>query len=176
MSPGDGDALAIPLRRFVDGMEGVPAVLLDRHLDVIAASPLALAIHPGLSAGANMVSLGVLAADRSAAEAAAAAHSELAALLRDAVARSATDDRFVALIGELVATNRGFSTAWAESRPGRSRGHVQVQHALGPLRLEYVRLPIEGADGTALVLARPSEEATGDRLRRLGKAVDRTLD
>lgn len=169
MTPPDGSrAMRAPVRRFVDALDGVAALLLDRHLDVLAASPLARAIRPGLSEGANLVRLGVAAADRAAAADAAALLSELAALLRDAVARSPEDERFVALVGELVATNRGFSTAWAEARPGRSHGSVQVLHdVVGPLRLDYVRLPLEGVDGTALVLARPQDRRTADLLRVL---------
>ncbi len=35
------------------------------------------------------------------------------------------------------------------------------------LRLEFVRLPVEGTVGATLVLARPSDEETADRLHLL---------
>lgn len=158
--------------RFVDDWDEVPALLLDRHLDVLGASRLALAIVQDLEVGANLARLGVAAAATMGADDAARTCSDVAALLRDALAASAEDDRFVALVGELVATSRGFATAWAESRGGRRSGRVRLPHpAVGVLRLDYLRVPVDGAGGAVLLLARSDDSATVDRLRRLSRPV-----
>lgn len=94
-------------------------------------------------------------------------HDDLAGLMREGLARFQEDDRYVALIGELVATSRGFARAWDGDQGPRRVGDLELQHEVaGLLRLEYVRLPVEGTVAT-LVLARPSDEETGDRLHLL---------
>jgi len=159
--------------RFVEEWDEVPALLLDRHLDVLSASRLALAIVQDLAVGANLARLGVAAAGAMRADDAARTCSDLAALLRDALTASAEDERFVALIGELVATSRGFAIAWAESRGGLRADRVRVHHpAAGALRLDYLRVPLDGCSGAVLVLARSGDRATGDRLRRLSRPAD----
>lgn len=155
-----------PIRRFVEQVPDLPAVLLDRHLDVLAASPLARAIEPGLIKGANVVRIGVVAIDRGARS--IESHVDLAGLMREGLARFQEDERYVAVIGELVATSLGFARAWDGDQRPRRAGVLELHHEFaGPLRLEYLRLPLEGTIGATLVLARPSDRETEDRLRFL---------
>lgn len=164
--PDDVHGALGSIRLFVDQMPGLPAVLLDRHLDVLAASALARAIEPGLTTGANIVRIGVVANDRGAGS--IGSHVDLAGLMREGLARFQVDERYVALIGELVATSSGFARAWDGDQRPRRVGVLALQHEVaGVLRLEYVRLRVEGTVGATLVLARPSDEETADRLRLL---------
>lgn len=143
-------------------------MLLDRHLDVLAASPLARAVEPGLTLGANIVRLGVLASDRLGPPVSGVWSTELAGLLRDSVGRFEEDERFVAVVGELVATSRGFAYAWAEDDPGQRNGSIEVEHdVVGAIRLDWVRLPLEDTGGATLVLARGADDTSSRRLRRL---------
>lgn len=159
---------AEPVRRFVDVWDEVPALLLDRHLEVLAASPLARAVHGDVAVGANLARIGVAAAGTMRPSDAVRTFSALAALLRDAIDDSAEDERFVAVIGELVATSRGFATAWAETRAGAQAGEVRLQHmTVGALRLMYLRVPVDVVPGGAIVLARAADPGTSARLSRL---------
>jgi hypothetical protein len=165
---GWSDALRVPepVGRFVNLLPAVPAVLLDRHFDVLAASRLARAVEPRLTDGENVVRLGVLAVDGGAQQ--PGIHAELAGLLRDSVDRYSEDDRYIAIIGELVATSRGFAQAWAEEPNGRPSGTVELAlGATGPMRLIYVHLPLEGVDGQSLLLGRAADPESRYRLEQL---------
>lgn len=155
--------------QLVDGLDQGVALLIDRHLDVLAASAAARAMCPGLSEGANVVRLGVLAVDRGAHRDAGATHSDLAALLREAITTSSEDDRFVEIVGELVATSRGFAVAWAESRGARTSGRVRLDTASGTFSLAYLRIPLAGDDRTVLLLAQAPGRAADADVHRMDR-------
>jgi hypothetical protein len=154
--------------RFVTRMHNTPALLLDRHLDVLAVSPLAATIAPEIERGVNLARVGVIAADRVGPPMDERTSSDLAALLRDGISRFHEDSRFVTIVGELVATSSSFSRAWAESKRGPFFGRWdRTDDAIEPLRLDCVRLQLDAEPDLTLVLACARDDESAQRLALL---------
>jgi hypothetical protein len=147
---------------------GQPAVLLDRHLRVLAATRLARALSPGFRPGVNLVRFTFLdAAGRQDSPSWRAAADQIAALLRESLDRHEGDRGFPAVVGELSATSAAFARSWAGGAPAASSGSVDLPDtAVGRLSLGYrlTRLP---DDDSTLVLFEPLDATAREALRRL---------
>jgi transcriptional regulator with XRE-family HTH domain len=132
-----------------------PASVYGRYMDVLAANPLACALSPFNEPGTNLVRavfldprFGDLHEDWD-----AAAKSTVAGL-RALVGPDADDPRLNELVGELSVSSEPFRQLWArhDVRPKRSgvthREHPQV----GPIDLNYEKLPIPNADRMTLCI------------------------
>jgi len=94
----------------------IPAVLVDRHLDVIASNSLARALTPSFHLGVNLARFAFLdpKIERSGAPFHAAAQ-QIVGMLNDSLTRHSGDTEFREIVGELSAKSQAFSEAWAES-------------------------------------------------------------
>ncbi|MFI9375557.1 helix-turn-helix domain-containing protein [Streptomyces parvulus] len=172
---GRGRREAVPpsTARFVELLP-VPAFVEGRHLDVLAANPLAAALSPRLITGGNRLRDVFLDPDEQSLfpdwERAAAA---LVAGFREAVGPDTDDPRCVELVGELSLASPLFRRLWArhDVRP-RGSATVLFRHPqVGDLTLSREKLHITDTDGMMLVAfhaARGSRDA--ERLALLGAA------
>ena len=132
-----------------------PAYVYGRYMDVLAANPLATALAPYYTPGENLVRATFLDPrlrdryedwDRTAAATVAA--------LRALVGPDADDPQLNELVGELSVRSERFRQLWArhDARPKRS-GTTRIQHPqVGPLELNYEKLPIADADRQTLCI------------------------
>ncbi|SEQ28229.1 helix-turn-helix transcriptional regulator [Lentzea albida] len=152
-----------------------PAFVEGRYLDVLAANPLATALSPRLTAGANRLRDVFLDPEEKEMfqdwELAAA---YLIAGFRQAVGTDTDDPRFIELVGELTLASPLFQRLWArhDVRP-RMSGTVRFTHPqLGEITLNREKYLVAGTDGIMLVVYHPdagSEHA--EKLALLGSVL-----
>ena len=149
---------------------GVPALVRDEHLTVIASNPLARAVSAGFSPGVNIARYTFL--NQWSEEATTDwtdVSAQVAAILRAEVGAWPVEDAIRDLVGELAISSERFSFLWAQ-RDARARaiGTITFEHpAVGPLQLTYQTLAIPSAPELSLVIwtAAPGEpQAALDRL------------
>ena len=137
------------------GTLNVPAFVVNRYRDVLAANPLATALSPLMEPGTNR--LVVLFTDPRAAE----YHPDLdenlgnvVAQLRAEMGADTDDPRLQSLIGELSLKSERFRKLWARHdvhRAGSDTGLVRHPD-VGELRLRREKLAVVGSDGLQLVM------------------------
>ncbi|GHH34873.1 helix-turn-helix transcriptional regulator [Lentzea cavernae] len=135
-----------------------PAFVEGRYLDVLAANPLATALSPRLTAGANRLRDVFLDPEEQEMfqdwETAAA---YLIAGFRQAVGTGTDDPRFIELVGELTLASPLFQKLWArhDVRP-RMSGTVRFVHPqLGEITLNREKYLVAGTEGVMLVVYHP---------------------
>jgi transcriptional regulator with XRE-family HTH domain len=157
-----------------------PAVVVGRHLDVLAWNPLADALLGGLTAlprrARNMLWLllqpgvDLTCPDR------AATVGELTAMLRTAVAADPGHPRALELVGELAVHSVEFRTLWGRHDiEETTRGRMRVVHPLvGELSLDWDAYRLPGATPGPMIVAYTAEEGGPDseRLQLLARLVD----
>lgn len=152
-----------------------PAVLLDRHLVVLAATELARALSPGLRPGTDLVRFAFLdAPDRQDPSSWRGAADQLTAMLRESLDRHGADRGFLAVVGELSATSSAFARSWAGAAPAASSGRVDVPGTAADrlsLRYRVARLP--GDEESTLVLFEPVDASARAALDRLAVSARR---
>jgi len=158
----------------------VPAVVVGRHLDVLAWNPLAGALLGELTPlprrARNMLWLllqpgaDLTCPDR------AATVGELTAMLRTAVAADPGHPRALELVGELAVHSVEFRTLWGRHDiEETTRGRMRVVHPLvGELSLDWDAYRLPGATPGPMIVAYTAEEGSSDseRLQLLARLVD----
>lgn len=133
----------------------VPAFVVNKYTDVLAANPLSEALSPLMTAGVNR--LIVLFTDPAAQE----YHgdweegtAEIVAQLRGAVGADTDDPRLSGLVGELSLKSERFRKLWARHDVRRGQSDMSVIHhpRVGDLRLRREKFSIAGTDGLVLVV------------------------
>ncbi|MCO5973712.1 helix-turn-helix domain-containing protein [Actinoallomurus soli] len=133
----------------------VPAFVVDRYRDVLAANRLAQALSPLMAPGVNR--LRAIFTDPVAQE----YHPDweenapgLVAQLRAEVGTDTDDDRFRALVDDLSRSSERFRTLWARHDVHRGEsGAGLIRHPrVGDLRLRREKLAVTGTDGLLLVI------------------------
>jgi len=162
------------LRAMVQAIEGGPAYLLGRRMDVLAMNPMAELVFSGLAelpdGRRNLPRFVFL--DPSAPELfvdwSVAARSAAAYLRLDS-GRYPEDTELAALIGELSIKNEQFRQLWTEHPVAdRTYGLKRLRHPLvGDLSLHYETLRCADED-QLLVMFHATEEATRTSLQLLG--------
>ncbi|MFJ5985278.1 helix-turn-helix domain-containing protein [Lentzea sp. NPDC092896] len=152
-----------------------PAFVEGRYLDVLAANPLATALSPRLTVGANRLRDVFLDPEEQAMfpdwEMAAA---YLIAGFRQAAGTATDDPRFIELVGELTLVSPLFQRLWArhDVRP-RMSATVRFAHPqVGEITLNREKYLVSGTEGIMLVVYHPdagTEDA--DKLALLGSAA-----
>mgnify|MGYP004489069583 CR=1 FL=1 len=149
-----------------------PALLVDRSLTVLCANRLAGVVHPGFTAGRNLVRDAFL--DPATVDLHAdpgAVRAECAAALRSAAGLHADDPGLQRLVGELSVHSEEFRRLWARAEVSYCRaGTKRFLHPLvGPLGLDYETLDVGDAGGQRLIVysAAPGTP-DGDKLALLG--------
>jgi transcriptional regulator with XRE-family HTH domain len=150
----------------------LPAFVVNRYRDVLAANVLAQTLSPLSKPGVNR--LIALFTDPTA----QAFHPDweqgaigVVAQLRAEAGADVDDPRLQALVGELSVKSERFRQLWArhDVRRGGSATGVIRHPAIGDLRLYREKLAIGGADGLILVIYHPEPgSAEVDALRLLG--------
>ncbi|GLZ27941.1 transcriptional regulator [Lentzea sp. NBRC 105346] len=153
----------------------LPAFVEGRCLDVLAANPLATALSPRLTAGANRLRDVFLDPEEREMfldwEMAAA---YLIAGFRQAVGAETDDPRFIELVGELTLASPYFQKLWArhDVRPRMSATVRFLHPQVGELTLNREKYQVSGTDSIMLVVYHPdagTEDA--DKLALLGSAT-----
>jgi len=165
--------------RLLRTMTG-PAVVVGRHLDLLAWNPLAGALLGELTAvprtARNMLWLllqpdaDLTCPDR------AATVGELTAMLRTTVAADPGHPRAVELVGELAVHSDEFRTLWGRHDiEETTRGRMRLNHPLvGELTLDWDAYRLPGATPGPMIVAYTAEEGSPDseRLQLLARLVD----
>jgi transcriptional regulator with XRE-family HTH domain len=154
----------------------IPAALVNRYLDVLAANPIAQALSPEFTPGENFLRWRLLdpAAPKLYLDWEDATASAVAGL-RDLGGRWPDDPRMQALVAELLSASARFSDLWARADVGYRLGIHHYCHPLvGELYLHRSRLnaPYQGGEHVVMYRAeRGSDSARAlDELRRLSAA------
>jgi len=176
--PAD-DGIRPGIRRIVDGMTTMPALLRNRRLDILHANALGRALHAEVyedASGTPNPARYVFLDPRSRAfyvdwDRAA---NDMTALLRSEAARSRDDPALAALVDELLARSEEFRRRWAAHDVLFHRhGTASFRHpTVGPLVLSYddLDLPTD-PDQTILVFtAEPGSPSAGALARLVGRA------
>ncbi|WIM99496.1 helix-turn-helix transcriptional regulator [Actinoplanes oblitus] len=164
--PSTGKLVAtLPLPAFVEG----------RHMDVLAANPLATALSPRLVRGGNRLRDVFLdPAEQALFPDFELAAGHLVAGFREAVGTDTDDPRCIELVGELSLASPLFRRLWArhDVRP-RAGAVVRFDHPqLGELRLNREKLLITGTDGILLVIYHPDQgSADAEKLTLLAASL-----
>ncbi|TQL66984.1 helix-turn-helix protein [Nocardioides albertanoniae] len=151
---------------------GVPAVIEDRYLDVLASNPLARLLDPSMVVGENRIRSVFLD------PAVQALHADwesvcdsLVASFRTSVGSDTDDPRFVELVGELSLASERFRKLWARHDvKALAGGSMLFDHPqVGSLRLHRQKFTL--SDGSGLILgtfhAEPGSESA-EKLALLG--------
>jgi transcriptional regulator with XRE-family HTH domain len=154
-SPSRPERVPAGIAQLIATWHETPAYVYGRYMDVLAANMLATALAPYYAVGVNLVRAAFLDErlrdryedwDR-------VAESTVAAL-RALVGPDVDDPRLNELVGELSVRSERFRQLWArhDARPKRS-GITRVQHPqVGPLELNYEKLPLPDADRQTLCI------------------------
>jgi len=156
-------------RALVRSWTHTPAVLVDRHLNVLVSNPLAKALSESFFEDTNLAQFTFLhpgvVRDAGCWEDTAA---QVAALLRDSLDQHEADRAFLAIVGELSTRSWDFSDAWAQCQPARPTGMVTfLGTSVGDVSLAYhlTRVP-ENFDDTLILFGTVDDDSKGllDRL------------
>ena len=152
---------------------GVPALVRDEHLTVLASNPLARAVSAGFGPGVNIARYTFLNEwSEEATDDWSDVSAQVAAILRSEVETWPVDDAIRDLVGELAVSSERFSALWA-ARDARARaiGTITFEHpVVGKLQLTYQTLAIPNRPELSLVIwtaAAGEPQAALDRLIEL---------
>jgi transcriptional regulator with XRE-family HTH domain len=167
VAPPEGDtpkldaeayALAEVIEQFL-----MPAVLVNRYQDVLAANPIARALSPGFAPGQNFLRWRLL--DPAARELYIdwdEATEIVVNGLREFSGPCPNDPRMQALIAELSSTSERFRELWSRAEVGYSLGTHHIRHpVVGDLYLYRHRLnaPYPGGDHVVMYRAEPGTDS-----------------
>ena len=149
-------------QKLIDSWSHTPAVLVDRHLEVLSSNPLARALSESFRVGMNLARFTFLHPDViRTADCWEDTAAQVAAMLRGSLERHDEDRAFLAIVGELSAKSWDFSGAWAGAGQPQPSGLVNfLGTEAGDLTLSYhlTRLP-ENYDDT-LILFGPADDTS----------------
>ncbi|MEX5710795.1 helix-turn-helix transcriptional regulator [Parafrankia sp. FMc6] len=163
------------IRRVLDSMTGVPALLCNHRFDILAANPLGRALYsPVFTTATQPVNSMRFAFLDPYARAFYPEWQKVAresvGALRTAAARDPHDRRLMNLIGELSMRSEPFRTWWAAQDVFVHRhGTKRFLHpAIGELELAHEALELPGEDTLAIVIyTAEAETPSGDGLELL---------
>ncbi len=171
--PGTG-RLRPTVQRLLDGMPGVPAVVLDGRLDVLAANALGRALFPWIGpAGERVNNARVVFLDPASTTFFREwdrVADDTVALLRAAAGRDPYDRELSGLVGELSTRSADFRVRWAAHDVRiHAVGVKKLHHPVaGDLDLPFESLPVEAGSATSLVAYLPEPgSAAQDAVSRL---------
>jgi hypothetical protein len=162
------------VRLLIASWADIPAILVDRHLDVIESNALARALTDGFDRGMNIARYTFLnpEVDRSGRLWESVAN-QVAAMLRVSLEEHDQDRTFLGIVGELSTMSRDFSRAWADdSIPVSSAGEVPFPRtALGSLQLGFNLFRIPGDPDDVLIVFRGDTDESKAALSQLAAAI-----
>ena len=152
----------------------MPAVVVSRYQDVLAANPIARALSPGFEVGQN------LSRWRFTDPAAKQVHpnwEEATALavggLRALFAEDPDDPRLRALIDELSSSNERFTELWEQADVGYTKGVTHMRHPrVGDLYLTRTKLDLPNTGGAHIITWHaPPNSTSAHALDKLGASL-----
>lgn len=151
------------LLALMEAWPNTPALVLGRHLDVLAANPLAVAVNACSAPGINQVRMMFLDPEARNVYPDWAIHAaETVASLR-ASAGDLDDPRLTELVGELSLKSDDFRRLWARHDiRGKTAGTKRFLNPMvGELTLAYETFAVNGAPGQLLIAyhAEPGSES-----------------
>ena len=166
LEPGRLDAV----RPLLDSLT-VPAILVDRWLDIAATNALGEMLHEGLEHRENYARMVFLSPG---AQEFFVDWPELArcmvAALRASAGSGANSGRLEQLVGELAVASEVFSTTWAQHDVyEKAVDRKRFRHPMvGPLVFNQHVLELPDSDGHQIWAYHPTDDTTRDALVRLG--------
>ncbi|MFI2235975.1 helix-turn-helix domain-containing protein [Streptomyces chrestomyceticus] len=154
----------------------VPALLVNRWLDIVGSNPLGDRLHEGLEPRDNYARLVFLAPG---APSFFTEWPELArcmvAALRAQTGSGTASPRLTQLVTELSANSNVFRTAWREHHLyEKAMDHKRLRHPrIGTLALDQHVLELPGSEGHRIWAFHPADEATSDALLGLAATASR---
>ncbi|MGX1809359.1 helix-turn-helix transcriptional regulator [Nocardia sp. NPDC055321] len=148
------EKVAAGLLRLMESWPHTPAVVLGRHLDVLAANPLAAILNACSVPGVNQVRMVFL--DPQAREVYPdwpVIAADTVASLRATAGDDLDDPRLVELVGELSLRSADFRRLWARHDVRAKAGGVKRfrNPLVGELTLSYETFTVTGASGQILI-------------------------
>jgi transcriptional regulator with XRE-family HTH domain len=143
-----------------------PAYIFGRYLDVLAANPLATALAPWFTGGANLVKGAFLDPRRRELRPDwERSLGGMVAALRANVGPDIDDPRLTELVGELSLRSEEFRQLWArhDARPKGSGTSVMHHPQVGRLELFYTKLPIPDTDRQTLSIYHAEPNSPSER-------------
>jgi transcriptional regulator with XRE-family HTH domain len=177
-APDDPEQPPASIERLMSTWLTTPAVVHNRHLDILAANSLAIALTPAFRPGANAVRAMFLEPEfRERYEDWELAASNAVARLRSLVGREVDDPRFCELASELSGRSGDFRRMWARQdiHTTGARPFLYRHPLVGPLELQPEMLAIIGTAGQILYLRHAEPGSASERaLARLAGLADET--
>lgn len=173
--PRRPERVAPGLLRLMEAWSHTPAVVLGRHLDVLAANPLAAAVNGCSVPGVNqvrMVFLDPRARDVFPNWSQIAA--DTVASLRATAGTDLDDPRLTELVGELSLKSDEFRRLWARHDVRAKTSGVKQFHneMVGKLTLAYESFAVNGAPGQLLIAYHAEPGSPSERsLALLGSLI-----
>ncbi|MBF4572494.1 hypothetical protein ITJ64_08190 [Herbiconiux sp. VKM Ac-1786] len=161
---------AAPWEQLLDPWRPLPAVVIDRRLNVLAATDVAQSLSGAFQIGANMARFTFLSADSQPAHPSwREAASATAGLLRSFVDEHDGDRASQRILGELAAESRDFSEMWADpnTRMPTTGPIVFEGTPAGTVTCTYSVLGVSGQDDCAVLVFVPSDAAGREAVERL---------
>ena len=155
----------------------MPAIVVNRYQDVLAANPIARALSPGFQVGQNLSRWRFL---DPAAKHVYADWDEATALavggLRELSADDPGDPRLRALISELSSSSERFKQLWERADVGYTKGITRMRHPdVGDLCLSRTKLDLPHSGGQhILTYHAPPDSASTRALDQLRASLPRT--
>ena len=168
-----------PLVQLLDFMGDVPAYVRDKHLNVVASTPMARALSGAFTVNVNLARYVFLNPEfRDLVMDWPDIAGQTTASLRNSLEQHEEDSWFTELVGELSANSEAFATAWAHDyRDAATWGRVSLQHPqVGPIVMIYQELVIPDDFENVLVVWRPSQAARGAYSRLVSVVHAKHLD
>lgn len=154
------------IERLIGTWRNTPAVVHDRHLDILAANPIAIALSPGFRPGVNAVRALFLEPEfRDLYDDWEDAARTAVARLRTLVGRDVNESRFCELASELSTRSDDFRRMWArhDIQATGARAFTYNHPIVGPLELQPEMLAIVGTDGQILYLRHAEPGSSSER-------------
>jgi transcriptional regulator with XRE-family HTH domain len=177
MRPSNGEQSVRPtVAQLVDSLRDLPALVVGRYRDVLAANRLARALHVGYTPGVNLVRFLFLdprAHDR-VIDWEHVAKQAVSTLRADSAA-NVDDSRLRQLTDELSSASAQFRSLWTRHDATTfTTGEIRFNNPLvGPITLNFESFPIAGAPGQSLGIAFPDPgSADEEALKRLSTLSD----
>jgi transcriptional regulator with XRE-family HTH domain len=156
------------IEQLLRSWHDTPAYVQSRHMDVLAANPLAVALSPMFAPGGNLLRSILL--DPAAQDLFLDWESKVGGLLsglRAMAGPEVEDPRLAELVGELSVRSELFRLLWArhDVRPQGGEGVHRIRHPqVGDLELRYDKFAVTGSDGQVLLIyhadpGSPTEQA-----------------
>jgi transcriptional regulator with XRE-family HTH domain len=164
--PMQSERVPASIEQLIASWPSTPAFVHGRHLDVLAANPLALALSPAFRPGINLVRAVFLDPElRNLYGDWETVARSFVARLRALVGADVDDPHLGQLVGELSGRSDEFLRLWArhDIEPASARRQVFNHPLVGALELQPVMLAIIGTEGQVLVVRQAEPDSPSER-------------